>query len=80
MKTVPAGILIAYDADTGKKLFTELNRATRWPDGTSSLPHARALYLHDNKNYRIVGVREGSTETIWEIDVHEETDQVRNGC
>ena len=72
MKTVPAGILIAYDADTGKKLFTELNRATRWPDGTSSLPHARALYLHDN-NYRIVGVREGSTETIWEIDVREES-------
>ena len=73
MKTVPAGILIAYDADTGKKLFSELNRATRWPDGTDALPNAQSFYAHDNKNYRVVGVREGSTETLCEIDVREES-------
>ena len=32
MKTVPSGTIVGYDAVSGDKLFTETNRATRFPD------------------------------------------------
>jgi hypothetical protein len=76
MNTVPSGTLIGYDADSGEKLFTETNRATRFPDQTNALPQANGLYnTLDGKTYRVVGVRKGSTEILCEMDVREETER-----
>jgi hypothetical protein len=72
MRTVPSGTIVGYDAASGERLFTEANRATRFPDQTLALPHANNLYTAGDKTYRIAGVRKGSTETRWEIDVIEE--------
>jgi hypothetical protein len=72
--TVSVGTIVGYDFKSGKKLFTEPNRVTRFPDQTLALPHADDLYLSNGKNYRVVGVRAGSTEIAWEIEVREETD------
>ena len=72
MNTVPSGTLVAYDVETGLKLFIETNRATRFPDQSSTLPAQGQLYVHDGMNYRIVGVRKTSTETRYEVDVREE--------
>jgi hypothetical protein len=71
-KTVPAGTVIGYDADSGEKLFTEINRATRRSDQTITLPQVNEIHIFNGKTYRIVGVRKGSTETLCEIDVREE--------
>jgi hypothetical protein len=73
MNTVPSGTVIGYDAVSGEKLFTETNRASRFPDQTGALPQANDLYqTSTGKNYRVVGVRKGSTETQCEMDVREE--------
>lgn len=71
-KNVPSGTIVGYDVESGKKLFTETNRATRFPDETDALPRAGDLYEVSGKNYRIVGVRKGSTERLCEVDVREE--------
>jgi hypothetical protein len=76
MKTVPSGTIVGYDAASGEKLFTETNRATRFPDQTTALPHANDLYSTEGKTYRIVGVRKDSTETQYEIDVVEEPSEL----
>lgn len=73
MNVVVTGTLVGYDADSGLTLFTEVNRPIRLSDGTSSLPLARDIYYTGGKQYRVVGVRIGSTETHNEIDVREET-------
>ena len=57
-----------------KELFTVTNRATRFPDQTYALPCANDLYVVNGKKYRVVGIRKGSTETMCEMDVHEEAD------
>lgn len=76
MKTVPSGTVVGYDVVSGKKLFTEKNRATRFPDQTDALPQANDLYHTLNgKTYRVVAVRKGSTETLCEMDVREEASQ-----
>jgi hypothetical protein len=72
MNTVPAGTVIGYDADSGEKLFTEINRATRRSDQTITLPQVNEIHTFNGKTYRIVGVRKGSIETLCEIDVREE--------
>lgn len=73
MNTVPSGTVIGYDAVSGEELFTEKNRATRFPDQTDALPQANDLYKASNgKTYRVVGVRKSSTEMTCEIDVREE--------
>ena len=51
------------------------NRATRFPDQTYALPCANDLYVVNGKKYRVVGIRKGSTETMCEMDVHEEADE-----
>jgi hypothetical protein len=73
MNTVPSGTVIGYDAVSGEELFTEKNRATRFPDQTDALPQANDLYKASNgKTYLVVGVRKSSTEMTCEIDVREE--------
>jgi hypothetical protein len=72
MKTVPPGTIIGYDVVSGDKLFTETNRATRFPDRTYALPHANDSYTVNGKTYRIVSVRSDSTEILYKIDVREE--------
>jgi len=72
--TVLVGTIVGYDFKSGKKLFTETNRVTRFSNQALALPHADDLYLSSGKNYRVVGVRAGSTEAAWEIEVREETD------
>ncbi len=73
MNTAPSGAIVGYEVISGEKLFTEANRVTRFPDGTSALPYANLLYTVNDKTYRVVGVRKGSTEMVCEIDVREET-------
>jgi hypothetical protein len=72
MNTVPSGTVIGYDVVSGKELFSERNRATRFPDQTSALPKPNDTYTVDGKNYRIIGVRADSTELVYKIDVREE--------
>ena len=72
MKTVPSGTIIGYDVVSGDKLFTETNRATRFPDQTSALPHPNDSYTVNGKTYRIVSVRPDSTEILYKIVVREE--------
>jgi len=72
-KSVPSGVVVAYDCISGIELFTEPNRAVRLLDQTDALPKANDLFEHSGKNYFIVGVRKGSTETLCEIDVREES-------
>jgi hypothetical protein len=73
MNTVPTHTVIGYDADSGKKLFTEANRASRTAQEPDTLPRANHVYVAGNgKTYRVIGVRKGSTETLVEIDVREE--------
>jgi hypothetical protein len=72
-KSVPSGTIIGYDSVTGEKLFTDTNRATRLNDEPDTLPRENDTYraLND-KVYRVVGVRKGSTELQCEIDVRED--------
>jgi hypothetical protein len=72
MKTVPPGTIIGYDVVSGDKLFTETNRATRFPDRTYALPRANDSYTVNGKTYRVVSVRSDSTEILYKIDVREE--------
>ena len=72
MKTVPSGTIVGYDAVSGDKLFTETNRATRFPNQTFALPHANDTYAVNGKTYRVVRVRPDSTELLYKIDVREE--------
>jgi hypothetical protein len=55
MKIVPSGTVIGYDAESGEKLFTEINRASNFPDEISTLPLPNRLYMVDDKKYRVVG-------------------------
>jgi hypothetical protein len=73
MRTVPSGTVIGYDVVSGDKLFTETNRATRFPDQTFALPHVNDLYITNGKTYRVVRVRPDSTEILYKIDVREES-------
>jgi hypothetical protein len=73
MGTVPSGTVIGYDVVSGDKLFSETNRATRFPDQTSALPHVNDLYVTNGKTYRVVRVRPDSTEMLYKIDVREES-------
>ena len=75
MATIPSGTIVGYDSGSGKELFTVTNRATRFPDQTYALPCANDLYVVNGKKYRVVGIRKGSTETMCEMDVHEEADE-----
>jgi hypothetical protein len=77
-KSVPSGTIIAYDYVSGQKLFTETNRATRFPDQTDALPQENHLYAYNGKDYRILGVRKGSTEALCEIEVREEPPEVNH--
>jgi uncharacterized protein (UPF0128 family) len=72
MRETHSGTVIGYDANSGKKLFEETNRATQLPDGASALPKAGDKYENGGKNYRIKGIRKGSTETLCLMDVIEE--------
>jgi len=72
-KSVPPGVIVAYDSISGVKLFTEPNRAVRLLDQTDALPKANDCFEHSGKSYFIVGVRKGSTETLCGIDVREES-------
>lgn len=63
------GTLVGYDADSGEKLFTEVNRLLKAADKTSTLPLPEDSYFTGGKNYRVVGVRRSSTEAHYEIDV-----------
>lgn len=63
--------IIGYDVDTKKKAFTVVNFVTRFPDGKLALPSAGEHHEFDGKNYFIVGVLEGSTESFCEVDVRE---------
>jgi hypothetical protein len=63
------GTLVGYDADNGEKLFTHNNRAILCNDKTSSLPLAGSTFEANGKRYQIVGVRKGSTEIYYEVDV-----------
>lgn len=72
MPIVQSGTVIGYDAATGAELFVHPNRAIRLTDGSSSLPIAGTIYAFYDKRYRVLGVRVGSTETVYKIDVEEE--------
>jgi len=72
MRETQSGTVIGYDANSGKKLFEETNRATQLSDGTSALPKAGDKYENGGKCYRIKGIRKGSTETLCLMDVIEE--------
>ena len=71
MRTMQGCTVIGYDVDTGKELFVWPNVAPRHTDGTGALPHADQSLEHDGRQYVVIGVREGSTETLWKIDVRE---------
>jgi hypothetical protein len=72
MNVEVTGTLVGYDVESGAKLFTHTNRPIRLSDKTSSLPHARDYFTVDGKHYQVIGVRQGSTEIFYEIDVREE--------
>jgi len=72
MNTVPPGTIIGYNAVSGEELFTQTNRATRFPDQAYALPHVNDRYETNGKNYRIVRVHSDSTEILYKIDVREE--------
>ena len=72
-RIVSSGTVIGYDAVSGVKLFTEINRPIRMNDEPNTLPIANSLYdTLGGKTYRVVGVRKASTELLCEIDVREE--------
>ena len=72
MSVAVTGTVVGYDVNTGKKLFTHVNRPVKLTDGTSSLPNARDTFSTDGKQYRVIGIRKGSTETYFEMDLQEE--------
>lgn len=72
MKTVLPGTIIGYDVVSGHKLFTDTNRATRFPDQTYALPLTNDNYTVNGKTYRVVSVHSDSTEILYKIDVLEE--------
>ncbi len=71
MRVEITGTLVGYDADNGQKLFTQINRPVRLSDGTSSLPLAGDFFRTEEKQYQVVGVRRGSTESNCEIELRE---------
>jgi len=65
------GTIVGYDAESGEKLFTHVNREVE-RNGISTLPYAGGFHDSYDKRYRVVRVRAGSTEELYEIDVKEE--------
>jgi hypothetical protein len=74
MRIAVSGTLVGYDVTSGVTLFTEVNRVVRLNNSLCTLPKANDLYRpsSSDKQYRVIGVRKGSTEQLWEIDVREE--------
>ena len=72
MKTMQGCTVVGYNVDSGKEVFTWRHVAPKNYDGTGGLPNAGRILEHNGKSYRVIGVRQGSTETLWEIDVPEE--------
>jgi hypothetical protein len=73
MGTAQTATMIGYDVESGKVLFTYSNMPSRSYDGKCNLPGAGQLIEHNDRIYRIVGVRKTSTETNWELDLQEES-------
>ena len=72
MNVETTGTLVGYDAESGEKLFTEMNRPVKATDKTSIFPLRGDSYYTGGKKYRVVGVRRSSTEAHYEIDVRED--------
>jgi hypothetical protein len=73
MGTAQTTTVIGYDVDSGKVAFRYHNTLVKARDGTLVLPTPGQVLKHNEGCYRVVRVREGSTEAAWEIDVREET-------
>lgn len=72
MGTVQTVTMIGYDAESGEVLFTYSNMPSKSHDGKYNLPGAGQLINHNDRIYRVIGVRKTSTETNWELDLQEE--------
>lgn len=72
MTTVKTDTLIGYEVASGATPFTDTNRPITMVDGTSSLPRPNDIYISGRKRYRVLGIRETSTETLYEMLVKEE--------
>jgi hypothetical protein len=72
MNTVPTHTVVGYNVNSGKKLFSDVNGASRTVQKTDTLPRAKQLYIRGDKKYRVIHVRKGSAEGFVEIAVNEE--------
>ena len=62
--------VIAYDAGTGKELFTEVNRQSQLQDVADTRPRAKgSTIIHNEKSFEVVSEREDSTEIVVKINV-----------
>ena len=72
MKIAPTATIIGYDVDSGKELFTHPNVLIRNYEGIHTLPGSGQIYKSRLNTYRVIGVRQDSTEALCKIDVRPE--------
>jgi hypothetical protein len=72
VNTVSTQTVVGYDVNSGKKLFTDVTRASRSVREPETLSRAKQLYIRGDKKYRVIHVRDGCAEGFVEIAVNEE--------
>jgi hypothetical protein len=61
--------VIAYDAGTGKELFTEVNRQSQLQDVADTRPRAKgSTIIHNEKSFEVVSEREDSTGSVVKVN------------